>query len=52
MTASKYRVELTEAEREYLNGLVRRGKSPARPPDQTCACAAENRRGSVGPVDS
>ncbi len=30
MTASKYKVELTEDERKRLNGLVRRGKSPAR----------------------
>ena len=30
MTASKHRVELTEAEREQLNSLVHRGKSPAR----------------------
>ena len=30
MTASKYKVELTEDERERLNGLVRGGKSPAR----------------------
>ena len=29
MTASKHRVELTEAEREQLNSLVRGGKSPA-----------------------
>ena len=30
MTASKYKVELTEAERERLNGLVRGGTVPAR----------------------
>ena len=30
MTASKYRVELTQAERNELNDLVRRGRSPAR----------------------
>ena len=30
MTASKYRVELTQAERKELNDLVRRGRSPAR----------------------
>ena len=30
MTASKYKVELTEAEREQLNIVVRRGRPPAR----------------------
>lgn len=30
MTASKYKVELTEAERERLDSLVRGGRSPAR----------------------
>lgn len=30
MTASKYKVELTEAERERLNSLVRGGTAPAR----------------------
>ena len=30
MTASKYKVELTEAESEYLNIVVRRGRSQAR----------------------
>ncbi len=30
MTANKYRVELTEAEREHLNNLVRGDTSPAR----------------------
>ena len=30
MTASKYKVELTEDEREHLNSVVRRGKAPAR----------------------
>ena len=30
MTASKYKVELTDEQREHLNALVRGGKSPAR----------------------
>ena len=30
MTTGKYRVELTEVEREHLNIVVRRGRSPAR----------------------
>lgn len=30
MTASKYKVELTDTEREHLNMVVRRGRSPAR----------------------
>ena len=30
MTASKYKVELTEDEREHFNSVVRRGRAPAR----------------------
>jgi transposase len=30
MTASKYPVKLSDSEREYLQGITRRGKSPAR----------------------
>ncbi len=30
MTASKYKVELTDAERNQLTGVVRGGRSPAR----------------------
>ena len=30
MTASKYKVELTQAERTQLNNVARKGKSPAR----------------------
>lgn len=46
MTASKYKVELTEDEREHLNSLVRGESRPPRSP------TAENRPGSVGQADS
>ena len=46
MTASKYKVELTDAERNQLTGVVRRGQV-ARSQDKARACAVENRSGSI-----